>query len=64
MASWGRCLEPLEKLKSRVLQELKALHEGAWIMGKFTAFSQHLFMQVTLELGAFLKVVPKVHLQL
>ena len=29
IASWGRCLEPLEKMESRVLLELKALHEGA-----------------------------------
>ena len=40
VASWGRCLEPLEKLESHVLLELKALHEGAWKMGKFMAFSQ------------------------
>ena len=40
VASWGRCLEPLEKLESHVLLELKALHEGAWKMGLFLAFSQ------------------------
>ena len=28
MASWGRYLEPLEKLESCILLELKALHEG------------------------------------
>ena len=63
MVSWGHCLEPLEKLENHVLLELKALHEGAWKMGKFTVFSQHLVMQVTLELGALLKVTPKVHLE-
>ena len=42
MASWGRCLEPLEKMESHVLLELKALHEGAWKMGEFMAFSQQL----------------------
>ena len=59
VASWGRCLEPLEKMESRVLLELKALHEGTWKMGKFMAFSQNLIMQVTPELWALLKVVPK-----
>ena len=57
MASWGCCLEPLEKLESCILLELKALHEGAWKMGKFMAFSQQLVMQVTLELCALLKVM-------
>ena len=37
-------------MESRVLLELKALHEGAWKMGEFTAFSQKLTMQVTPEL--------------
>ena len=40
MASWGHCLEPLEKIESHILLELKALREGAWKMGKFTVFSQ------------------------
>ena len=40
MASWGCCLEPLEKLENCILLELKTLREGAWKMGKFTAFSQ------------------------
>ena len=44
MASWGRCLELLEKLESHVLLELKALHEGIWKMGRFTTLSQHLIM--------------------
>ena len=39
IASWGCCLEPLEKLESHILLELKALHEGAWKMGKFMAFT-------------------------
>ena len=64
VASWGRCLEPLEKMEIRVLLELKALHEGAWKMGKFMAFSQQLIMQVTLELRALLQVVAKAHLEL
>ena len=33
-------------------------------MGKFMAFSQQLTMQVTLELRALLKVMPKAHLEL
>ena len=44
--------------------ELKALGEGAWTMGEFTAFSQHLVMLVTLELCAVLKVTLKVHPEL
>ena len=64
IASWGHCLEPLEIIESRVLLELKALHEGTWKMGKFTAFSQQLTMQVTPELWALLKVAPKAHLEL
>ena len=64
VASWGCCLEPPEKLESHILLELKALGESAWKMGKFTAFSQHLIMQVTLEVCILLKVAPKVHLEL
>ena len=63
-ASWGHCLEPLEKLESHALLELKALHEGAWKMGEFMAFSQYLVMQVTPELCTLLKVAPKAHLEL
>ena len=51
-------------MESRVLLELKALHEGAWKMGEFMAFSYQLTMQVTLELRALLKVTLKVHLEL
>ena len=64
VASWGHCLEPLEKMESRVLLELKALHEGTWKMVEFTAFSQKLIMQVTPELRALLKVAPKAHPEL
>ena len=64
IASWGRCLEPLEKMESCILLELKALHEAVWKMGEFMAFSQQLTMQVTLELQALLKVVPKAHPEL
>ena len=64
IASWGCCLKPLEKMESRVLLELKALHEGTWKMGKFMVFSQQLTMQVTPELWALLKVVLKAHLEL
>ena len=64
MAIWGCCLEPPEKMESCILLELTALQEGAWKMGKFTAFSQNLAMQVTLELHGLLKVVPKAHPEL
>ena len=64
IASWGRCLEPLEKMESRVLLKLKALREGTWKMGEFMVFSQNLTMQVTPELWALLKVVPKAHPEL
>ena len=63
VASWGCCLEPLEKMESRVLLELKALREGAWKMGEFMAFSQNLTMQVTPELRALLKVMHRRHTQ-
>ena len=59
MASWGHCLEPLEKLKSCVLLELKVLCEGTWKMGEFMEFSQHLVVQITLKLCVLLKVAPK-----
>ena len=39
IASWGGCIEPLEKMESRILLELKALREGTWKMGEFTVFS-------------------------
>ena len=64
VASWGRCLKPLEKMESCVLLELKALREGTWKMVKFTAFSQNLTMQVTPELRALLEVAPKAHPEL
>ena len=64
MASWGHCLEPLKKLESHVLLELKALYEGTWKMGKFRAFSQHLVMQVTPKLCTLLKVMLKAHPEL
>ena len=64
VAGWGHCLELLEKLESHVLLELKALHEGTWKMGEFMLFSQQLVMQVTPELCALLKVVPKAHPEL
>ena len=40
----------LKKLKSHILLELKALHKGTLKMSEFIAFSQHLVIQVTLEL--------------
>ena len=55
VVSWSHCLEPLEKLESHLLLELKALQEGTWKMGKFMVFSQYLVMQVTLELCALFK---------
>ena len=61
MASQGSCMEPLEKLESHVLLELKALCEGAWKMGEFMEFSQHFVMQVILELYTLLKVMPKAY---
>ena len=51
-------------MESYILLELKALHQGAWKMGEFMAFSQQLIMQVTLELWALLKVMLKAHPEL
>ena len=64
MASLGHCLEPLEKLESHILLELKVLHKGSWTMGNLIAFSQHLVMQITPELHALLKVALKAYLKL
>ena len=64
MASWGCCLELLEKLESYVMLEVKALHEVAWKMGKFMAFFQHLVMQAMPELCTLLKVAWKAHPEL
>ena len=61
IASWGHCLELLEKLESHILLELKELHECAWNMGKFITFSQHLDIQVMLELYNLLKVMLKAY---
>ena len=57
-------MEPLEKLESHILLELKALCEGSWKMGKFMVFSQHYVMQVTPELCTLLKVTLKSYLEL
>ena len=51
-------------MESHILLELRALHEGAWKMGEFMAFSQQLTMQVTPELWALLEVVLKTHPEL
>ena len=64
VASWGRCLDALERSESRVLLELKALREGAWKLSEFTAFSRHLSMRVSKELRALLKVAPRAHPEL
>ena len=64
VASWCCCLEPLEKIASHILLELKALHEVVWKMGEFGAFSQQLVIRVTPELHALHKIVPKVHVVL
>ena len=39
------------------------MHEATWKLGEFMAFSQHLVMQITLELCALLKVALKAHLE-
>ena len=54
----------LRKLESHVLLELKALHEGSWKIGEFTAFSQHLVMQITPELRSLLKFMLNAYLEL
>ena len=64
IASWGYCLKPLKKLESCLLLEARALHEGAWKIGEFMAFSQNLVMQVMQELHAMLKVALKACLEL
>ena len=61
MASWGHCLEPLKKLESHILMELKTPCEDTWKMGEFMAFSQHFVIQVMPELHTLIKVMPKAH---
>ena len=61
MVSLGHCLESLEELESCILLKLKALLKGTWKIGNFTAFPQHLVMQVILELHSLLKVTPNAH---
>ena len=57
-------MEPLEKLESSILLELKALCKGNWKLSKFIALSQHLVMQVMLELHTLLKVTQMAHPEL
>ena len=64
VVTWGRCLEALEQLDSRVLLELKVLREGAFKLAKFTAFAKHLTMRVSKELRVLLKVAHKAHPEL
>ena len=64
VASWGRCLDTLEQLESRVTLELKALREGSWKLSEFTAFAPRLVMKVSPELKALLKVSNKAHPEL
>ena len=64
VASWGRCLDALELEESRLLLELKALREGAWKLGEFTAYAARLTMRVSPELKALLKIAPKAHPEL
>ena len=54
----------LEQQESRVLLELRALHEGSWKLGEFTAFSSKLVMRISPELKALLKVSNKAHPEL
>ena len=60
MASWGHCLEPMEKLEIYILLELKTLHKGNWKVDTIVAFSQQLIMQVMPELYTLLKLTSKV----
>ena len=61
---WGRCLEALNQLDSRILLELKALREGAYKLSEFTAFASHLTMWVSKELHTLLKVAHMAHPEL
>ena len=65
MASWGHCLGATGEAREPCLLELKALYvraPGRW--ASFMVFSQHLVMQVTLELHTLLKVALKAHPEL
>ena len=64
VVTWGRCLEALKQSDSRILLELKVLHEGTYKLLEFTAFAKHLTMRVSKELHALLKVAHKAHPEL
>ena len=64
MASWYRYFQPLEKLESHILLNLKALYNSTMENGNFIEFPQNPVMQVTEELHALLKVSLKTHLEL
>ena len=62
VASWGRCLDALEQLDSRVLLELKALREGApstlcHLFYCAYLFCQHLFPTCTFVLLRSLGII-------
>ena len=61
VASWGRCLEAMERHDSRLLLELRALWEGCWKLAECTTFAQRLTMLVSPELRALLKIAAKAH---
>ena len=64
VASWGHRLDVLEQQDSRVVLELRALHEGSWKLGEYTAYAPKLVMQISPELRALLKVSNKAHPEL
>ena len=64
VATWGCNLDALKQSDNHILLELKALHEGAYKLLEFTAFTKYCIMRVSKELHALLKVAHKVHPEL
>ena len=61
VASWGRCLDPLEQQDSRVLLELRALREGCWKLSEFTTYANRLVLSVSRGLKALLALSKRAH---
>lgn len=61
MASWGRCVEAMEKRESKVLLELKAVREGCHKLAEWTAFAKSLAIYLSPAAKALLRVAPKAH---
>ena len=51
----------MELEQSKLLLELKAVHEGCWKLSVFTAYASRFTLRISLELRALLKIMKKAH---